>query len=80
MKLKRNLKYGGRVWFEAVRSAFLCNILCYLRESNHLYKDIIVKPENISEDLINLADTHTNRLDTQSNNEDENLKSYRSFG
>ena len=37
-----------------------------------MYKDIIVKPENIS-DLITLADTHTNRLDTQSDNEGETL-------
>ena len=57
----------------AVRPAFLGNILYYLRENNHLYKDIIVKPKNISGNLITLADTHTNRLDTQSDNEDKTL-------
>ena len=52
--------------FEGIRPDFSGNILYCLRENNHLYKDIIVKPENISGDLIILADTHTNRLDTQS--------------
>ena len=64
VKLKRKLEYGGHVLFEPFMPAFLCNILYY---------HIIVKPENISGDLITLADTHTNRLDTQSNNEDETL-------
>ena len=59
--------------FEAVRPAFLCNILYYLKENNHLHKDIIVKPENISRDLITLVNTHTSNLDTQSDNEDETL-------
>ena len=36
-----------------------------------MYKDIIVKPENISGDIITLTVTHTDRLDTQSDNEDE---------
>ena len=73
VKLKSKLEYGGHVLFEAVRSAFLCNILYYLRENNHLYKDIIVKPKNISGDLITLVDTHTNRQNTRSDNEDETL-------
>ena len=51
-----------------------CATFCItLEKIYHLYKDIIVKPENFSGDLITLADTHTNRLDTQSDNEDETL-------
>ena len=65
IKLKRKLEYESHVFFEAVIPAFLFNILYQLGENNHLYKDIIVKPENISGDLITLADTLTNRLDTQ---------------
>ena len=45
----------------------------YLKENDHLYEDIIVKPENISRDLITLVDTHNNNLDNQSDNEDETL-------
>ena len=33
VELKGNLEYGGHVLFEAVRPAFLCNILYYLREN-----------------------------------------------
>ena len=44
----------------------------YLRENNHLYKDI-VKPKNISGDLITLVDTHTNRQNNRSDYEDETL-------
>ena len=40
VKLKHKLEYGGHVLLEVVRPAFLCNILYYLRENNHLYKDI----------------------------------------
>ena len=57
--------------FEAVRPASWCNVLYYVRENNHFYKDIIIKPENFSGDLISLADTYTNRLDTQSGNKEE---------
>ena len=45
----------------------------YLKENDHLYEDIIVKPENISRDLITLVDTHNNNLDNQSDNEDQTL-------
>ena len=38
-----------------------------------MYKDIIAKSENISGDLITLADTHTNSLDTQSDKEYKTL-------
>ena len=57
--------------FEAVRPSFPCNTFYYLKENNYLYKDIIVKPENISGDILTLTVTHTDRLDTQSDNEDE---------
>ena len=58
--MKHKLEYGRHILFEAVGPSFLCNILCYLREN-----------KRISGDLITLADTHTNRLDTQSDNVDE---------
>ena len=73
MKLKRKLEYVNHVLFEAVRPASLCNILYYPRANNHLYKHIIAKPQNVSQNLITMADTHTNRLYAQSDNEDETL-------
>ena len=73
VKNKHKLEYEAHVLSEAVRPESLCNILYYLREDNHFYNDIIVKPENVFGDLINLPNIHTNRVDTQSDNEDETM-------
>ena len=51
VKLKRKLKDHGHVLFEPVRPMFLETLLRFLKESNPLYCNIVVKTENISAHL-----------------------------
>ena len=47
VKLKRELEYHGHVLFEPVRPVFLDRLLRFLKENNLLYRNIVVKTENI---------------------------------
>ena len=49
LKLKRNLKYSGHQYCEAVRPECLRRALEFLKEKNHLYQNVEINMENIGE-------------------------------
>ena len=49
IKLKRKLDYKGHVYFEPIRPRIVMGLLEYLKLHNHLYKDVTIVPDNISQ-------------------------------
>ena len=58
VKLKRDLKYRGHVYFEPVRPTAVYTALNYLKLNNKFYEDISVKQGLKSDDLVNLCDNN----------------------
>ena len=54
LKLKRKLSYHGHVLFEPARPDVVKSVLCYLKENNFLYKNIVINIDNIPVDLLSL--------------------------
>ena len=47
VRLKRKQEYHGPILFEPARPVFLNRLLSFLKENNPLYRNIVVKTENI---------------------------------
>ena len=52
VKLKRDLKYRGHVYFEPVRPLAVYNALRYLVENNDLYADVTINDNLSSEEMV----------------------------
>ena len=59
VKLKRDLKYRGHVYFEPVRPTVVHNALNYLKSHNKFYEDISVRQDFATNDMINFCDSDT---------------------
>ena len=66
VKLKRDLKYRGHVYFEPVHPTVVHNALNYLKLHNIFYEDISVRQDFATNDMINFCDK-----DISSNETDE---------
>ena len=49
---KKKLEYRGHVYFELVHPRFIVCTLEYLKHNNEFYRDIIVEPNNVPENLL----------------------------
>ena len=56
LKLKWKLQFKSHIYFEAVRPAFIEAALTWLKESNNLYKDVVIDCANISNQLTDTVD------------------------
>jgi len=56
LKLKRKLHCRGHVYFQGVRPQFLQEALCWLKDNNPLYQDIVIDFTNFDENLTTLHD------------------------
>ena len=56
VKLKRDLKYRGHVYFEPVRAHIIYQALIYLKLHNKYYKDISIAKGLSSEDMFKFSD------------------------
>ena len=56
VKLKRDLKYRGNVYFEPVRSHVIYQALIYLKPHNKFYEDISIAKGFSSEDMFKFSD------------------------
>ena len=56
MKLKRDLKYRGYVYFEPVRPHIVYQVLTYLKSYNKFYEDISIAKGLSSEDMFKFSD------------------------
>ena len=54
LKLKRKLQFRGHVYFQGVRPQFLQEALCWLKDNNPLYQDIVIDFTNFDENLTTL--------------------------
>ena len=66
VKLKRDLKYRGRVYFEPVRPHIIYQALTYLKLHNIYYKDISIAKGLSSEDMFKFSDTVKIQGETES--------------
>ena len=53
VKLQRDLKYRGYVYFEPVRSNVMYQVLNYLKTHNKFYEDISISEDLSSKEMIN---------------------------
>ena len=58
--LKSKLSYCGHVYFEAVQSQLIHQVLMYLKQNNSLYCDIGIGLENIPNRLLSLSENSDN--------------------
>ena len=49
IKLKRKLEYKGHVYCEPISPRIVIELLEYLKLHNHLYKNVTIVPDNISQ-------------------------------
>ena len=56
LKLKRKLQFRGHVYFQGVHPQFLQEALCWLKDNNPLYQDIVIDFTNFDENLTTLHD------------------------
>lgn len=66
VKIKRKLEYKAHVLFEPIRSNFIQQLLCYLKDNNPLYHDIEIDFSNICSSLILDKNESTENLDDNS--------------
>ena len=57
VKLKRNLKYRGHVYFELVRPYIVYQAITYLKSYNKFYEDISIAKGLSGEDMFKFSDT-----------------------
>ena len=60
VKLKRDLKYRGHVYFEPIRPHVIYQALIYLKSHNKFYEDISIAKSLSSEDLLKFSDARRN--------------------
>ena len=65
LKLKRKLEYKNSVFYEAIRPDIVIDFLQYLKQENDLYNDVVINPDNISNELTSEG------LSTSDNNDDD---------
>ena len=56
VKLKRDLKYMGHVYFGLVRPHVIYQALIYLKSHNKFYEDILIAKGLLSEDMLKFSD------------------------
>ena len=66
--MKRKAEYCSHVLFESVRSSFVGNFLRFLRQLNHLHRDIEIDLDNVREHLTNFGHETVNLRDKMINN------------
>ena len=64
VKLKRDLKYRGHVFFKPVRPHIIYQALSYLKSHNKFYEDISVTKGLSHEDMFNFSDINENQEET----------------
>ena len=60
VKLKRDLKYRGHVYFEPIRPHVIYQAMIYLKSHNKFYEDISVAKSLSSEDMLKFSDARRN--------------------
>ena len=65
VKLKRDLKYRGHVYFEPVCPHIIYHVLTYLKSRNKFYEDISVTKGFSGEDMLNFSDINENQEETE---------------
>ena len=56
VKLKRDLKYRGHIYFEAVLQHIVCQALTYLKSYNKFHEDISIAKGLSSEEMFKFSD------------------------
>ena len=66
VKLKRDLKYEGYVYFEPVLPHIIYQALAYLKSHNKFYENISITKGLSSEDILNFSDIDENQEEAES--------------
>ena len=66
VKLKRDLKYRGHVYFEPVCQHIIYQALTYLKSHNKFYEDISAQKGLSGEDMLKFSDINENQEETES--------------
>ena len=66
VKLKRDLKYSGYIYFRPVCPHIICQVLAYLKLHNKFYEDISITNGLSSEDILRFCDIN---VDVQGENQ-----------
>ena len=66
VKLKRDLKYRGHVYFEPVCQHIIYQALAYLKSHNKFYEDISAQKGLSDEDMLKFSDINENQEETES--------------
>ena len=56
VKLKKNLRFEGYVYFEPVLRQIICDAILHLKKFNPLYADVEINVDQIEQPLIELSD------------------------